>query len=347
VIFTLGFDEGTYPDITARRRLVESVRSRLEQVGGVARARVLDSFPAVSVESAAPLEIDGRVAVDGHPTPLANVVSIGGATLEALGIPVLNGRGLTDGDVESDAPVALVGLEAARRYFGEGVAALGRRLTIRSHGVAREFQIVGITGDARNLDPEQGMPPRVWVPMTAPRNVGFVVRTTGDPAAIATGVRQAVRGEVPNLPIEGLETYDGAIARRGGSDRVIMGLLTAFALIALLFAATGLYGTVAYSASQRRGEFGTRFALGAQVRDVALLVVGQAFRLLGIGLAMGLVGGLAAASAMRRLWYGVTPLDPFNVAGVVALLAMVTLAASLVPAWKATRVDVVEALRSE
>jgi putative ABC transport system permease protein len=115
----------------------------------------------------------------------------------------------------------------------------------------------------------------------------------------------------------------------------------------LLFAATGLYGTVAYSASQRRGEFGTRFALGAQVRDVALLVVGQAFRLLGIGLAMGLVGGLAAASAMRRLWYGVTPLDPFNVAGVVALLAMVTLAASLVPAWKATRVDVVEALRSE
>jgi putative ABC transport system permease protein len=149
------------------------------------------------------------------------------------------------------------------------------------------------------------------------------------------------------VPIEQLETYDRAIERRGGSDRVIMGLLTAFALIALVFAATGLYGTVAYSASQCRAEFGTRFALGAQVRDVALLVMGQAFRLLGMGLALGLTAGLGAASAMRRLWYGVTPLDPLNVAGVVALLAMVTLAASLMPAWKATRVDVVEALRSE
>ena len=347
LIFTLGFDEGTFPDVTARRRLVESVRRGLEQVGGVERAGVLDSFPALSVESAASLEIDGHIAVDGQPAPFANVVSIGGATLEALGIPVLNGRGLTDGDVESDAPVALVGLETARRYFGEGAAALGRRLTIRSRGVAREFQIVGITGDARSLDPEQGMPPRVWVPMTAPGNVGFVVRAVGEPGLIAPAVRQAVRDIVPGVPIEQLETYDRAIERRGGSDRVIMGLLMSFAAIALLFAATGLYGTVAYSASQRRAEFGTRFALGAQVRDVALLVVGQAFRLLGIGLAVGLVGGLAAASAMRRLWYGVTPLDPFNVAGVVALLATVTLAASLVPAWKATRVDVVEALRSE
>jgi putative ABC transport system permease protein len=347
VIFTLGFDEGTYPDVTARRRLVESVRSRLEQVGGVARAGVLDSFPAVSAELAAPLEIDGRVAVDGQPTPLANVVSIGGATLETLGIPVLNGRGLTDADVESDAPVALVGLEAARRYFGEGTAALGRRLTIRSRGVAREFQIVGITGDARNLDPERGMPPRVWVPMTTPANVGFVVRAAGDPGAIVPAVRHAVRDVVPGVPIEQLETYDRAIERRGGSDRVIMGLLMSFAFVALLFAATGLYGTVAYSASQRRAEFGTRFALGAQVRDVAWLVMGQAFRLLGIGLVLGLAGGLTAASAMRRLWYGVTPLDPFNIAAVVALLGMVTLAASLMPAWKATRVDVVEALRSE
>jgi putative ABC transport system permease protein len=347
VIFTLGFDEGTYPDVTARRRLVESVRSRLEQVGGVARAGVLDSFPAVSAELAAPLEIDGRVAVDGQPTPLANVVSIGGATLETLGIPVLNGRGLTDADVESDARVALVGLEAARRYFGEGTAALGRRLTIRSRGVAREFQIVGITGDARNLDPERGMPPRVWVPMTTPANVGFVVRAAGDPGAIVPAVRHAVRDVVPGVPIEQLETYDRAIERRGGSDRVIMGLLMSFAFVALLFAATGLYGTVAYSASQRRAEFGTRFALGAQVRDVAWLVMGQAFRLLGIGLVLGLAGGLTAASAMRRLWYGVTPLDPFNIAAVVALLGMVTLAASLMPAWKATRVDVVEALRSE
>jgi ABC-type antimicrobial peptide transport system permease subunit len=286
------------------------------------------------------------VEVD-RPAAWANIVSIGGATLDALDVPVLSGRALTDADVEADRSVALVSLEAARRYFGPGGEALGRLMTIRSRGVAREFQIVGITGDARNLDVERGMPPRVWVPMAAPRNVGFVVRAAGDPASIAPAVRQAVRHMVPSVPIEELETYDRAIARRLGSDRVIMGLLTSFALIALLFAATGLYGTVAYSASQRRAEFGTRFALGAQVGDIAWLVMGQAFRLLGIGLALGLAGGLAAASAMRTVWYGVAPLDPFNIVGVVALLGLVTLAASLMPAWKATRVDVVEALRSE
>ena len=347
LIFTLGFDERTYPDATARRRLVEAVRSRVEQTAGVQRAGVIDSFPAVSVESPAPLEIDGQAVVNGQPALWANVVAIGGATLEALDVPVLSGRGLTDADVEADASVALVSREAARRYFGPGTEALGSRVTIRSRGVARELQIVGITGDARNLDPERGMPPRVWVPMAAPANVGYVVRAVGDPGAIVPAVRQAVRDVAPGVPIEGLESYAHAIERRGGSDRVIMGLLTSFALVALLFAATGLYGTVTYSVSQRRAEFGTRFALGAQVRDVAWLVMGQAFRLLGVGLVLGLAGGLAAARAMRGLWYGVTPLDPFNIAAVIALLAVVTVAASLMPALRATRVDVVTVLRSE
>ena len=185
------------------------------------------------------------------------------------------------------------------------------------------------------------------MPLSAPVNVGFVVRAAGDASASAPAVRQAVRDAAAAVPIEGLETYDRAIARRGGSDRVIMGLLTSFALAALLFAATGLYGTVAYSASQRLAEFGPRLALGAQVWDVAWLVMGQAFRLLGAGLVLGLGGGLAAATAMRSLWYGVTPLDPFNIAAVVSLLGVVTVVASLLPALRATRVDVVKVLRSE
>ena len=262
-------------------------------------------------------------------------------------MPLLYGRQLTDADVESGGAVGLVSQEAARRYFGGGTEALGRRLTVRARGLAREVQVVGVTGDARDLEPERGMPPRVWVPLSAPVNVGFVVRAAGDASASAPAVRQAVRDAAPAVPIEGLETYDRAIARRGGSDRVIMGMLTSFALAALLFAATGLYGTVAYSASQRLAEFGTRLALGAQVWDVAWLVMGQAFRLLGAGLVLGLGGGLAAATAMRSLWYGVTPLDPFNIAAVVSLLGVVTVVASLLPALRATRVDVVNVLRSD
>jgi ABC-type antimicrobial peptide transport system permease subunit len=150
----------------------------------------------------------------------------------------------------------------------------------------------------------------------------------------------------PGVPIEGLETYNQAIARRGASDRVIMGMLTSFAAVALVFASTGLYGIVAFSASRRRAEFGTRVALGAQWRDVAGLVIGQAFKLLAVGLSLGSVCGMAVASAMRSMLYGVTPFDPFNLLGVVALLSLVTLFASLMPAWRAARVDVMESLRT-
>jgi hypothetical protein len=236
----------------------------------------------VSVEAASPIEIDGAAIVEGEPTTWAHIVAIDADALNVLGIPLLRGRPILAADVESDAPVAWVSAEAATRYFGSLDQALGRRLRIRVRGVGREHQIVGITGDARNVEPERGLPPRVWVPLADPRHVAFVVRAIGDPALLSSAMRQAVRDVAPGVPIEGLETYNQAIARRGASDRVIMGMLTSFAAVALVFAATGLYGIVAFSASRRRAEFGTRVALGAQWRDVAGLVIGQAFKLLAV-----------------------------------------------------------------
>jgi putative ABC transport system permease protein len=344
-IFSLALDEHAYADAATRRQLVRALASRAQLTGEVAMG-ALDSWPGVSVEAASPIEIDGAAIVEGEPTTWAHIVAIDADALSVLGIPLLRGRPILAADVESDAPVAWVSAEAATRYFGSLDQALGRRLRIRVRGVGREHQIVGITGDARNVEPERGLPPRVWVPLADPRHVAFIVRAIGDPALLSSAMRQAVRDVAPGVPIEGLETYNQAIARRGASDRVIMGMLTSFAAVALVFAATGLYGIVAFSASRRRAEFGTRVALGAQWRDVAGLVIGQAFKLLAVGLSLGSVCGMAVASAMRSMLYGVTPFDPFNLLGVVALLSLVTLFASLMPAWRAARVDVMESLRT-
>ena len=126
-----------------------------------------------------------------------------------------------------------------------------------------------------------------------------------------------------------------------------MGMLASCAALVLFLAATGLYGLVALSVNMRRAEFGTRFALGARARDVVAMVIGQAFVLLAVGFALGISAGLLAANAMRRLLYGVTPFDPITLLFVVGLLTLVTVAASVVPALRAARVDVLEALRAE
>jgi putative ABC transport system permease protein len=345
--FTLTFDDAAHRGAVARRQVVREIEARLEQTAGVLSTGALDALPAVAIEATVPLEIDGRPNAEGEPAPWAHVVTLDAGGLEALGIPLLAGRALTQSDGEIDADVALVSSAAASRYFGSVDRAIGRRLKVRVQGAIRDRQIVGVTGDARYAEPERGMPPRVWVPLAEPHRVSIVVRASGDPGALAPAVRQIAREVVPSLPIEGLETYDAAIARRMGSDRIIVGMMLSFALVALLFATTGLYGIVAFNTSQRFTEFGTRFALGAQVRDVVALVLGQAFRLLAVGLAIGLLGGLAVARAMRSTLYGVSPTDPLNLIVVVILLSLVTLVASVMPAWRAARIGIASALRGD
>jgi putative ABC transport system permease protein len=343
VTFVLALDQHS-PDAAARRQLVANIREGLMAAANISTGAV-DLLPAISVEQASAVEPDGIAAEPRQIERWAYVIGVDDGALATIGVPLLEGRGLTGTDVETNAAVALISTEAARRYFGATAAAVGRRLTIRADGVTQTRQIVGVTGDVRNVEPERGTPPRVWIPLSAPRTTAFVIRTTGDTRAAAESVRRVARELAPAIPVESLDTYDLAIRRRGGSDRVAMGMLISFAAVAVLFAAIGLYGTVALSVSLRRAEFGTRFALGAQVRDVAGMVLAQAFRLLAVGLAIGLAAGLVAGSAMRRMLYGVTPLDPLNLVGVVALLTVVTLLASVMPAWRAARVDVVDALR--
>ncbi|HUE89134.1 MAG TPA: ABC transporter permease [Vicinamibacterales bacterium] len=134
--------------------------------------------------------------------------------LHTLGVPLLAGRALSPSDEENSARVALVSLEAAERFVGPG-------------GVATDFQVIGVTGDARDTDPETGPPPRVWLPLGDPRVVGFVVPMQGDTAATAALVRRVARDVVPGVPIESMEAYDRGIARPMGGNQIAMGMLLA------------------------------------------------------------------------------------------------------------------------
>jgi ABC-type antimicrobial peptide transport system permease subunit len=218
-------------------------------------------------------------------------------------------------------------------------------VAIRRGEEVTSYQVVGVTEDVRDTDPERGQPPRVWTPLSDPRSVMVVVRGTADIATTTALIRQVSREVLPGVPLEALESYVRGIDRAQGGNRVAMGMLMSFASIAIVFAAVGLYGSVALSSNLRRGEFATRIALGARSGDVSRLVLGQAFRLLLVGLVPGLAFGLLAAYGMRRLLFGVTPLDPLNVLMVVIVLSGCTLLASAVPALRAARLDLISVLR--
>jgi len=149
------------------------------------------------------------------------------------------------------------------------------------------------------------------------------------------------------VPIDFLLTWDDELAREASSDFVIIGMLSGFALLALVLAASGLFGVVSYTVAQRTAEFGTRMALGARAIDVVNLVARDSAKLLAVGLAIGLAGGIGVGFAMKSLLFGLSPSDPLTIGSVVTLLSIVTITATALPAWRAARIDPVIALRIE
>lgn len=341
VTFVLGLD-GQFLSVAERRAAVGEIERLIESEGGLG-AGAVERHPVALSEATTPVAVDTLVLEPGASGPTAIVGAVDAHGLSALGVPIIAGRSLTDADVDSGASFALISREAARRYFGDTNGALGRRLMVGLGESRREYQVVGVTGDVRYRQ----LVPRVWLPLSTPSRVSFVVRSNGDLARAVRAIRAASQRVAPDIPVESLEPYQTAIDRRSGGDRVALGMLVSCAALVLVFAATGLYGLVALSVNMRRAEFGVRFALGATSRGVVGMIVRQAFVLLAVGLALGALAGLLAANAMRRLLYGVTPFDPITLLFVGALLTLVTVAASVIPALRASRVSALEALRAD
>jgi putative ABC transport system permease protein len=206
--------------------------------------------------------------------------------------------------------------------------------------------IVGVVGDTKPADVTLPPNPQLYLPLSQDpaRAMAFTMRAA-DAASLSGAVRAAIRDVDSALAVYELRTMEEAFTEEMSSSYILTSLYVAFAVIAVLLAAAGLYGVISYSVSQRTQEIGVRVALGAVPRDVQRMVIGQAGRLIAIGAAIGLVASLAIAEAMRSILYGVSPLDPVTYSTVLGVLAVVMLAATYVPARRAMRIDPIRALR--
>ncbi|MFN2507498.1 MAG: ABC transporter permease, partial [Chthoniobacterales bacterium] len=272
--------------------------------------------------------------------------TITGDYFRALQIQLVAGRTFEVRDGPNAPKVAVINESAAKRHFGSPEAAIGKRLSIwRDEEFMRE--IVGVVGDTKTsaLDAESGA--QIYVPHAQDRQwnfMGVVIRTAGDPAAFATTVRREVQALDKDQPVYNVRTMEDVVAQSIGTRRVSMQLFAVFAGAALLLAALGIYGVMAYSVTQRTQEIGIRMALGAQKGDVLRMVVRQGMTLALIGIGVGVAGALGLTRLIANLLFGVNAADPLTFAAISLLLGFVALLACYLPARRAAKLDPVIAL---
>jgi predicted permease len=258
-----------------------------------------------------------------------------------LGIPLLEGRDFTERDLNTK--VTIVSKRFARENFPDQ-SPFGRRIEL---GMSKTFyEIVGVADDVRSGSIESAGLAQTYFPNPQPV-ASYVIRTQGDPARTIQAVRAQIQAIDPELAVRRIQPIEENVREAVAARRFQTLLLTAFASIDAILAVIGIYSGLAYAASQRTQEIGVRMALGASATSVRGLFLRQALLLAAIGLAAGIVASTAASRALSGLLYGVTPTDPLTYAGVALLFLLVAMLASWIPAWRASRVDPVIALRHE
>ena len=327
------------------RTLVE----RIETLPGVRAVGFANYLPMTLTGTAGFFEIEGRPAPRAGEPPSSWISVVGGGYFEAMGIPLLRGRLPGDADTEKTPPVFVID-EALERRFWPGEDPIGTRLTWRrGEGEKVSGEIVGVVGSVRWIGMAASPQPTTyfWFPQDPRRELTIVARTLGDPIAMAGVLAAQVREVDPNQPVAEVHAMRDFVLADLAQTRFTMLLLGTFAAAALLLAAIGLYGVIAFSVAQRTREIGVRVALGAQRRDVLRLVMGRGILLIGLGLAVGTAAALALGRVIAGLLYGIKPADPATLVAVALFLAGVAVLATYVPARRATHVDPMVALRAE
>jgi putative ABC transport system permease protein len=286
--------------------------------------------------------------------PVVNNTMVLGDYFQALGVQLKRGRFFTDADRPGAGPVIIVN-ETLARQFWPGLDPIGKHLTWGSLQMHLPWlTVAGVIGDVNQAAPDEKLFPHVYEPYLQTSSGGgwvrwmhLAVRTSGDPLALANAVRREVARLDPELPVTKLRTIQQILDNSLSPRRLSMWLLTVFALAALLLAALGIYGVMAYAVARRTHEIGIRMALGAQRVNVLGMIMGHGMKLAAAGLAIGLAGSLALTRLMTNLLYDVKPTDPLTYAAVALLLILIALAANFAPARRAVSVDPTVALRHE
>ena len=332
-------------------RVLEQVRG----VPGVESAGLVDDLP-LQGGSHQPIAIEGQPAVPMAEQPEVDVRVVSPGYLPSVRVPFVRGRDFNQSDIAGRPPVVVISQSIARRFW-PNQDPIGKRLTLTFFpGVVRE--VIGVVGDVKTdgLDQNRPMETLYWpLPQVSGSGIegwssfpmNLVVRTTTRPTDVASAVIESVHRVDRDVPLLNVATMDEVVSESMSSQRLNMQLLASFAALALLLAAAGTYSVLSYTVRRRVREIGIRMALGAKVNDVLRLVVIQGMRPTLIGVFIGLVTAAALNRVLANLTYGVKPLDPVTFMAVPILLAGVGLLASLIPAYRASRIDPMKILRDE
>jgi putative ABC transport system permease protein len=359
VTFQVTLPQADYPQPTARAQLVQRVLDRLRGLPGVQAASAMSGLPPNRPVNANDTEIDNYTAPPEGPFENVDYYQfVMTDYFETMGIPIVEGRGFQPTDATATGPVAVVN-ETLVRTFWRDLNPIGQRLRPSGPPSAQIpwFTVVGVAKDVKQggVDQKTGTEFYFLADQTAtfpvfgnmPATMNVVLRTTLPPAALSQTVDGVMREADASVPVVRLRDMDEVFADSIRRPRLLAQLLGGFAGLALLLAAIGTYGVLSYMVTERRREIGIRMALGAERGAVLGQVLKQGLLLAGIGVAAGLVGALGLTRLVTSLLFGVEPTDPLTIVAVVATIALVAATASLLPAWRASRVDPIVVLRDE
>jgi putative ABC transport system permease protein len=336
-----------YDSSGAVGQFYDAVLADLAHTPGVLAAGATNVIPTQGRQETS-LRIEGE-PVDETNLPDFGYVSVRGGYFEALRVPILSGREYDASDTPDSEKHVIINDAAARRFFPKGDA-VGRRIRIGPNPNGPWMTIIGIAGDIRDEGLDMPAKPTMYANHRQEaweRSLSVVIRTSGDPQSAASALRSAVKTTDPTLAVRDIRSLEDVVGSSLAARRFSLGLAFSFAVVALILAAIGVYGVLAFSVASRAKEFGVRLALGATARAVLLLVVREGLTWATLGLVVGVAGAVAAARMLAGMLFGVSPLDASTYAIVALGLLLVVVAACLVPALRATKVDPLTSMQTE
>ncbi|HEV2666101.1 MAG TPA: ABC transporter permease, partial [Blastocatellia bacterium] len=333
------------PGSPLERAFYREVLTRVKSIPGVKAVATGSGLPLTGWSGARLLEIVGRAIAPGAILPRVEYSEISPDYFRTLGMRLLAGRAFTEQDDDKAPPVVIINETLARRYFN-GEDPVGKQILPPD-----PLTIVGVVSDVKRFGLDAETLPEIYCPYTqtatGPGAVFLVARTAGDPLDYVAAVRQQVYALEVKEPISHEMTMEQLLAQSIASRRFQMSLFGAFAAMALVLAAVGVYGVFSYSVSRRTHEIGIRMALGARPLDVLLMVVRQGMTLTLVGVLIGLAAALGLTRVLKEFLFGLSATDPLTFMLIAALLMSVAFLACYLPARRATRVDPLVALRYE
>jgi predicted permease len=345
-----------YPDNATISRFYELLEARLLAIPGVQSVAATNHVPLNGALATADYKVADRPPASEDQLPTALYRMVTPHFFRTMGIPLVAGRAFLESDRVESPAVAIISQSFARESFPDRDP-VGRQLQVKDTPEGfRSIEIVGVVGDVRHGSLESSAEPHLYVPyhqvppsllVWLAQTQFVLVRAEGDPLAMGEAVRRAVHAVDPDVASAGARTSGSYFAAAAAARRFGVLLIATFALIALVMAAVGIYGVVSSTVAQRTRETGLRLALGAGAGDILSLVLGEGMKRTAWGIAVGLAASFAAARGFRSLLFGVEAADPASYTGAAVLLLAVTLAASIVPALSAARLDPLRALREE